>query len=424
MAVSRRVEYGGGNFSPPGNNNQGRKSGMTPKQIAILVGSALALILFFSISGALVEVNHAGHYHIKQSVGGSLTVINDTGPYWQGMGTITEYPVSDTLYFSKHDEEGGDTFDASPVKVRFNDGNVAEVSGTLRFRLSQKTTDQLTLHRDYRGYETVRQNMIRPMVRAALMQTASLMRAEESYSTRRAEFAKLAEEQVRKGIFDTISTEKKTADVEGNDFIERAVQVATDKSGAPIISNPSPLTQYGIEIVQFTIAEIDFDKSMDDLIAQKKAAEQQKVVARANAEKAKQDAITAEEQGKAMVAKAKAEKDVEKIQAVTAAQKEFEVAEFNKKRDREFAEAQLITQRAAAEANKLLVNAGLTPEKRALIEKDTAIGVAQALATVKFPEIMVIGTGGAGGGGTHLNPFDAVGLDALRKTAKDMATTK
>ena len=59
--------------------------------------------------------------------------------------------------------------------------------------------------------------------------------------------------------------------------------------------------------------DIDFDETIDMLISQKKKAEQQKVVAKANAEKAKQDAITALEQGKARVASAKADEEVEKI---------------------------------------------------------------------------------------------------------------
>ena len=64
------------------------------------------------------------------------------------------------------------------------------------------------------------------------------------------------------------------------------------------------------------------------MIARKKDAEQNKVVAMANAVKAKQDAITAEEQGKARIAEAKAIAEVEKITAVVEAQKKAEVAKL------------------------------------------------------------------------------------------------
>ena len=50
------------------------------------------------------------------------------------------------------------------------------------------------------------------------------------------------------------------------------------------------------------------------------------ITAKANAERARQDAITAEEQGKAAVMKAKYEKEVEKERAIVDAQKQKQVA--------------------------------------------------------------------------------------------------
>ena len=247
------------------------------------------------------------------------------------------------------------------------------------------------------------------------------MRAEESYSSRRAEFTRMSEEQLRLGIFETVSDESKKDDAEGNTFVERSVKVKINSNGSPVIAKESPFGLYNIEIVQFTIAEIDFDETVDKLIGKKKEAEQQKVVARANAERAKQDAITAEEQGKAKVAVAKADKEVEKIEAVTAAQKEFEVAELNKKRDRENAEAELIKRRAEAEANKLLVQAGLTPKERAEYEMRTAIGIAEHLSKTQFPAIVVSGSGSNGG---HVNPLDAMGLKAVYDLSKEMIPKK
>lgn len=59
----------------------------------------------------------------------------------------------------------------------------------------------------------------------------------------------------------------------------------------------------------------------------------------------------------------------------------------------------------------------MTPLERATIEKETAIGVAQALAGSEVrwvPEVMV--TGGNGSNGA--NPMDAVGLNMLLDIAK------
>mgnify|MGYP003561736858 FL=1 len=40
---------------------------------------------------------------------------------------------------------------------------------------------------------------------------------------------------------------------------------------------------------------------------------------------------------------------------------------------------------------KKLVQAGLTPQERAQIEKETAIGVAAELSRIQFPQTMIIG---------------------------------
>ena len=73
---------------------------------------------------------------------------------------------------------------------------------------------------------------------------------------------------------------------------------------------------------------------------------------------------------------------------------------------------------AKAAANRALVAAGLTPLERATIEKETAIGIAEALANSKVrwvPEVMFTGAGGG-----NNTAMDAVGLNMLLDIAKSM----
>jgi len=394
---------------------------MNPTKVGILVASVVGLVVVLAGAGSLFETNYGGNYQVKQaSVSGDLSVRGTPGMYWQGFGEITQYPVTYTLYFrNESDDNNSHSTETGPVEVRFTDAGTAKISGFVQVRLPVTEEQRLALHRDYKSFENVANNMIRPLVKGALMSSASILKAEESYSSRRSEFGTNSEDQIQLGLFQTTTEEQKVEDMEGNDFIERYVKVLRATDGKPVVQKVSPLTSYGFEVIQFVITEIDFDATVDALITKKKEAEQQKVVARANAERAKQDAITAEEQGKANIATAKAVKEVEKIEAVTAAQKEAEVAKWNKERDAQTALATLVTARAEAEGNKLKVAAGLTPLERATIEKETAIGVAAELAKVKFPELMVIGGGDKGGNG--LNPFDAVGLKALRDLSREMS---
>ena len=393
---------------------------MQDKRMLYIFGAVIGLVLMVAtatVGRQILETNDAGYYQIKQaSVTGEMTVVSDPGTYLQLFANITTYQISDTYYFSKTEGEG-DGVAADPIKVRFNDGGTAEISGMVKFRLSSDPEKRLKLHQDFKSFDAVKHDLIRQAVTEALMQTAPLMRAEDSYSTRRSEFTDLAEDQVVLGIFETVSKEFKEKDADGNEFIVAEVNVAKDAKGLPLIRKESALRQYGIEVIQFVIKDIDFDQTIDALISKKKEAEQQKVVARANAEKAKQDAITAREQGAARIATEKANQDVEKIKEVTIAQKEFEVSQLKRKQAEQDAAAAITQGKAEAEVNRLKVAAGLTPLERAEIEKATKIGVAAELAKVQFPGMMVIGGGGNGGA---LNPFDAIGLKSFMELNERM----
>ena len=385
-------------------------------RVKLIVGAVLGLVLILGITTIgrqLFSTNNAGYYQIKQAaLSGEMTVHAEAGTYARLFGSITEYQISDMHYFSKSDLDGGQGKEEDPIKIRFNDGGTAEVSGGIKFRLPSDPAKQLLIHNDFKSYERIKHDLIRQTVAEALMQTATLMRAEESYSTRRSEFTSLAEDQVKLGIFETETREFKDKDADGNEFIIREVNIKKDKSGNPIIRKDSAIARYGIEVIQFVIKDIDFDPTIDTLIAKKKEAEQMKVVAKANAEKAKQDAITAREQGTALIATEKAKQDVEKIKATTIAQKELEVSMLNRKQAEQDAAAEIVKGKALAEISRLKVQAGLTPLERATIDKETKIGVAAELAKVQFPNMMIIG---GGGNGSATNPFDAVGLESFMR---------
>lgn len=365
----------------------------------------IAVVVLVWLSGSLFETNKFGNYQIKQAaMTGTISVRNEPGFYWQGGGSIVTYPVSEDV-----------NFETENLKVRFNDGSVASVVGTVKFKLPTDPEKQKELHRDYGNYDNVEKNLIVRNVSETLSNTATYMVAEDSYASGRAVFSDLAMQQLKDGIFKTSTKTVEVIDTDGTKFKKKEIRVVYDENGNPVIQKPSLLKHYGIEILQFVVNDFEYDEKIKDLIARKKDAEQNKVVAMANAEKAKQDAITAEEQGKARVAEARANAEVEKITAVVEAQKKAEVAELEAKQAK--FEAQKIAEKGKAEAEvaRQKVAAGLTPLEKATLEKETAIGVAQQLANVKFPDTMVI----SGGSDGKANPWDAVGLNQMMEiTAK------
>ncbi len=389
------------------------------KRLSFLVAGVVSLFLLVGVGRSLVGTNNAGFYQIKQAaVTGTMSVIDQPGSYARLFADITTYQISDMHYFSKSNLDGGAGDESSPIHVRFNDGGTADISGAIKYRLPVDPVKRLKIHQDFKSYEALKHDLIRQTVAEAMMQTATLMKAEESYSTRRSEFTSLVEDQIKVGIYDVTAREIKSADTDGNELVDHEVFVKRDDKGQPVVRKQSPLSQYGIEVVSFTIKELDFDPTIEALIQKKKEAEQMKVVARANAEKAKQDAITAREQGNAKIAIEKAEQDVQKIKEVTIAEKQFEVSQLNRKQAEQDAAARVTTGKAEAEVNKLKVQAGLTPLERATIAKDTAIGVAEQLSNVQFPSTMILGGSGAGGA---MNPFDAVGLESFMRISDKLA---
>lgn len=136
---------------------------------------------------------------------------------------------------------------------------------------------------------------------------------------------------------------------------------------------------------------------------------------KAKAAAAVQEAIRAEEEGKAKAAQAKWEQERIKATEVTKAEQEREVsrlaaekAEFDKKKI--IAEGQ-----AEAEANRLKVAAGLTPQERAEWDYKTKVGVAEAISKVQLPRIVT--AGGAG----NSNAMDAMGLKMLLDVSEKLS---
>jgi regulator of protease activity HflC (stomatin/prohibitin superfamily) len=377
----------------------------------IALGSlGVSIVIAAVAAGQIFEQLEAGTYHVKQDyISGNLSVINDPGVYLQMFAKIHEYPVADTYDFSTPE---------NAITVRFNDASVAKIHGQIKYTLPSHPDAQLQLHQQTRSYEAVKKSLIRQVVDASLRQSATHFGAEDVYSIRRGDFIDLTRDQIKDGIYATTFSEFKENDVDGNSRIVRQVSIKDDEAGNPIITEPSVFKTYQMGIIQLTIQDIDFDERTDELIAKRKEAEQQEIVAKADAKRAKQDAIKAREEGKAKIATVEAAALAEKATAVINAEREKEVAEQEAMKALEDEKKIKAIGRAESEAARMKVAAGLSPLEKAQIDKETAIGVAAELAKIKLPQTMVLGGNGQQ---SPLNPFDAVGLQSFMNITKDIS---
>ena len=405
------------------------------KKIGFLIAGAIGILMLAVFGGNLFETNDAGQWQVRQAaITGDLSVRNQPGTYWQGLGKIETYPLSPTLAFTSGSQGsgsgegaddidlGGDSFVDTPFAVTFMGNSTANVSGVIKVRLPGDRERQLSLHNLYRNKESIVDTLVRQTVGEAVKLAGPMFSAEEARTTKREEYTRLVLNMIQEGLYETYTTTEKYTDEAGNIRNTAVTRLTKDASGKPKIVKVSPFKQFGIEVVQFTVRGLEFDKVTQDLMMAKKTAEQKKIVARADAEKAKQDALTEIEKGKATVAKAQAEENEKKIRQVVKAQADFESAQYQRKQAEEVAKAKEVEGRAEAVVAQLKVRAGLSPLEAAEIDMKTKIGIAKELANTQFPTSMVIVGGGKGtNGSSNVNPFDAIGIKAMYDLSNQMA---
>lgn len=290
-------------------------------RISLFIFGSVALSVLL-LSGKLFETNNSGWYSVKQAaMTGKMTAYTSPGMFAQGFGDVWKYKAADALHFGE---------DLDPITVRFNDGASATVVVNARVELPADPDKLLAIHQRFRSYESLLADSVKPIVSESVLLTAAMMSAEESYTTKRAEFSQLAHDQVVNGVLLTEAETVKSKDPRTGDLSShQIVSVQLDKNGKAERKD-SVLNQYGIRITQFLVKEIDYSPEVDEMISAKQTALQETVSAKANAERAVQDRITAEEVGRKNVTLAKYEQEVSKQKAVTQAEQELEVAKLRR----------------------------------------------------------------------------------------------
>jgi hypothetical protein len=318
-----------------------------------------------------------------------VTIYTTPGPVAQSFGIASHYKKSNQFWFSKKTDEGHKV-DQS-IKIRFNDGGHGQISGSVRWYMPTDDKAILKLHTDFGSQEAIEQQLIRQVVTKAVYMTGPLMSSKESSAEKRNDLLSFIEDQSINGVYKTKQEEIKVHDdLMNTDKTITVVKIVENKS-LPMRQEVSALKMYNINIQGLAINAIDYDDEVEKQIKVQQQAYMQVQTAIANSKKAEQDAITTELQGKAAAAKAKWDQEVIKAQAITQAEQEKEVAALAAQTA--ILSAQKIKTDADAQsyANSKLVSAGLTPQEKAQFEKETKIGVAEALSKVVLPSTYMNG---------------------------------
>jgi hypothetical protein len=368
---------------------------MTTTKKIFLIGLGAFVLLLLIFSGKIIENVDNNEIVIIQSISGKVTVYDTPGPVFQNFGIVTHYKKSNQFWFSKHVDEG-ESVDQS-IKIRFNDGGHAQISGSVRWYMPKDQKDILKLHTDFSSQIAIEQQLIKQVVTKSIYMTGPLMSSKESSAEKRNDLLSYIEDQSINGVYKTEQKEIKIHDEFMNtDKTVTVVQIVQYKD-VPARQEISSVKTYNIPLQGLALNSIDYDDAVEKQIKVQQTAYMQVQTAIANSKKAEQDAITSELQGKANAASAKWKQEVIRATQVTAAQQAKDVAALEAQTA--LLNAQTTKTNADAEAykNSRLVAAGLSPLDKANIEMNTKIGVAKALSDTKWPTTYITGSGGSGG---------------------------
>ena len=389
---------------------------------------AIIAIAVVCLSGSLFEdADKSKNYVCQMPVTGEYVVWTDGGLQWQGLGNVRDYSKTSQIEFSdlQRNESGYVATGENPAAgTTFNDRGKGYIIGSFRVVLPNDEKNMMAIQRDFGSEKALINNLVRPTLYKVVTACGPLMSSLESVSETRTDLTAFITDQLNNGVYKTKTTKVEVLnEITGEKETRTQAELIADNSapGGYKRQETSPFSQYGITAGIVSVVDIKYDDATQSQIDAQKAANLSVITAKTQAAKAIQETITIEEQGKAAAAQAKWEQEREKAVAVTKAEQEREVsrlaaekAEFDKKR--------IVAQgQAEAEANRLKVQAGLTPQERAEWDYKTAVGVAEALANSKVSWVPSVMMGANGSNGTAM---DAVGLNMLMEVVNKMNDKK
>jgi len=274
-------------------------------------------------------INDAGERTVVQYPTGTLFVKFTPGIYFKGFGSTQVYWDVVTYDFDKAGSAGKtneNSLVADGITVRYQDGGTGTVFGKARFALPNDEDTMIRLHKDFRDKYAVAQKLIRTVTEESMNLTAGLMTSEEAYAEKRGIFTQWAEQQVAGGKFFTELKSVVEKQEVTNEHLTRNIPVIKYGADGLPVQHASDFKMYGIKVNGFQLTDWDFEKKTLEQISRKREATMGIITAKADAERSRQEALTAEEQGKKNVMVDRYTKEQEKIQAVVDAEKDKEVA--------------------------------------------------------------------------------------------------
>ena len=401
--MAKRGMFGGDEGDEEVQSGRGFFRSPVGKITGLAFTAVFSIVLLISLFWMFEGID-AGEVVVIQSPGGSLTWYTTPGIKWQGFGKVTRYHKRAQYEFFMND----DPKQSKALKIRFNDGAHADISGSIAWEMPLDEEHLNDIHSRYGSQEAVQQQLIKTVVDKAVYMTGLLMTSIESYAEKRPMLLNYFEDQIQNGVYMTVTVQEKQIDsLTNSEKLVNVVQIVKAQDGTSRRTEESPLHTFGIKAFNPSINEVRYTKEVDDQIQTQQKAAMDVITAIAQAKKADQDAITAERNGQANAATAKWEQEVEKARAKV----KVETAELYKQ------EQILRGEGDAAYRRALMTADGALDKKLEAYLKATEM---YTNAMAKYPgnwvPSIVMGGGNGGNSNGALNLMDFL----TAKTANDL----
>lgn len=358
---------------------------------------------------------------------GSFEYWTNGGFQWQKLGSVTIYDKTSQIWFNQIVKDATGNISVTPdmenpaMPITYNDKGKGFVLGSVRVEmpLEDKYLERIQTH--YGSQEKLIRDLVKPTLNKVVIACGPLMSSLESVSEKRTDLIALITDQLNFGVYKTrVRTVEVLNPITNEKQITKIAEAIPDSLSPNGIKRQedSPFAFYGLKVSQLSISDLEYERATLAQISKQREADMSIITAKSKALEAIQRTIQIEEEGKAAAAQAKWEQEKIKAVEVTKAQQAFEVAALQAKEADEKAKKIIAEGKAEAEANRLKVQAGLTPQEAAEWQYKTTVGVAEALSNSNVrwvPEIMM--NGNTSGGNSAM---DAVGLNMLMDVVKKM----
>lgn len=408
-------------------------SGILPNQVIKFLRPVISKIIFGFIGlflaltpGLFFYAEYGTNYYLVSPFGREYAILDARGIQWRMFSRITPWTKYVDIKTVEISKDGSILEDVSElegyikggVPIRFIDQVIGHAKFATRFQLPSDEETFVALAKKFRSLSNLVNNTLIPTLEEQTKNTGYMFSAQDYISGAAQEFKQTLEEQLKGGSYQVRKEElRDTIFTDPNDQGSRGIREITttyrvtkvvDRNGVPI-RIPHEITDNGVLVSQVIVQDVEpeekfrerleaqRDESAKRQLAQQKTetakAEQMKILAEGENAKASERVLKEKEQITQII-QHETDKKIEQ-QKLEKAKIALETAEVE-------AKALRVTADAQAYMNQKLVSAGLTPQERANIEKEIAIGVARELKEVKLPEYYISGGSGNTAGSSSL----------------------